>query len=72
MQESKWLPAMDYPANTADMTSIVVKLKSLNPEVVIPMSYLNECIALYPHSRGNETEQRDSGWRRRILGSLRL
>ena len=36
--------AMDYPANTADMTSIVVKLKSLNPEVVIPMSYLNDAL----------------------------
>ena len=36
--------AMDYPANTADMTSIVVKLKSLNPDVVIPMSYLNDAL----------------------------
>ena len=36
--------SMDYPANTADMTSIVVKLKSVNPEVVIPMSYLNDAL----------------------------
>jgi branched-chain amino acid transport system substrate-binding protein len=36
--------AMDYPANTADMTSIVVKLKSVNPDVVIPMSYLNDAL----------------------------
>jgi branched-chain amino acid transport system substrate-binding protein len=36
--------ALDYPANTADMTSLVVKLKSLNPEVVIPMSYLNDAL----------------------------
>ena len=36
--------AMDYPANTADMTSIIVKLKSVNPEVVIPMSYLNDAL----------------------------
>lgn len=36
--------ALDYPANTADMTSIIVKLKSVNPEVVIPMSYLNDAL----------------------------
>ncbi|MDR3588848.1 MAG: ABC transporter substrate-binding protein [Negativicutes bacterium] len=36
--------ALDYPANTADMTSVVVKLKSVNPEVVIPMSYLNDAL----------------------------
>jgi branched-chain amino acid transport system substrate-binding protein len=36
--------AMDYPANTADMTSVVVKLKSVNPDVVIPMSYLNDAL----------------------------
>jgi branched-chain amino acid transport system substrate-binding protein len=36
--------AMDYPANTADMTPIVVKLKSLNPDVVLPMSYLNDAL----------------------------
>jgi branched-chain amino acid transport system substrate-binding protein len=36
--------ALDYPANTADMTSIVVKLKSVNPDVVIPMSYLNDAL----------------------------
>ena len=36
--------AMDYPANTADMTSIVVKLKSVNADVVIPMSYLNDAL----------------------------
>ena len=36
--------AMDYPANTADMTSIIVKLKSVNAEVVIPMSYLNDAL----------------------------
>ncbi|MFT3961274.1 ABC transporter substrate-binding protein [Propionivibrio sp.] len=36
--------AMDYPANTADMTSIVVKLKSLNPDVVLTMSYLNDAL----------------------------
>jgi branched-chain amino acid transport system substrate-binding protein len=36
--------AMDYPANTADMTSVIVKLKSVNPDVVIPMSYLNDAL----------------------------
>ena len=36
--------AMDYPANTADMTSIIVKLKSVNPQVVMPMSYLNDAL----------------------------
>ena len=36
--------AMDYPANTADMTSIVVKLKSINPDVVIPSCYLNDAL----------------------------
>ena len=35
---------MDYPANTADMTSVIVKLKSVNPDVVIPMSYLNDAL----------------------------
>ncbi len=36
--------ALDYPANTADMTAVVVKLKSVNPEVIIPMSYLNDAL----------------------------
>lgn len=36
--------ALDYPANTADMTSIIVKLKSVNADVVIPMSYLNDAL----------------------------
>jgi len=36
--------ALDYPANTADMTSIIIKLKSVNPQVVIPMSYLNDAL----------------------------
>ena len=36
--------AMDYPANTADMTSVIVKLKSVNADVVIPMSYLNDAL----------------------------
>jgi branched-chain amino acid transport system substrate-binding protein len=36
--------ALDYPANTADMTSIIVKLREINPEVVIPMSYLNDAL----------------------------
>lgn len=40
----KVVAAMDYPANTADMTSIIVKLKSVNPDVVIPMSYLNDAL----------------------------
>lgn len=40
----KVVAALDYPANTADMTSIIVKLKELNPDVVIPMSYLNDAL----------------------------
>lgn len=33
-----------YPANTPDMTSLIVKLKNSKPDVVIPCSYLNDAL----------------------------
>jgi branched-chain amino acid transport system substrate-binding protein len=33
-----------YPANTPDMTSLIVKLKNAKPDVVIPCSYLNDAL----------------------------
>lgn len=33
-----------YPANTPDMTSLIVKLKNSGADVVIPMSYLNDAL----------------------------
>ncbi len=35
-----------YPANTADMSSIINKIKAVNPDVVVPMSYLNDALLL--------------------------
>jgi branched-chain amino acid transport system substrate-binding protein len=42
----KVVASESYQANAADMSSIVIKLKNLNPDVIIPMSYLNDAVLL--------------------------
>lgn len=42
----KIVASESYTANAADMSSIVIKLKDLKPDVIIPVSYLNDAVLL--------------------------
>lgn len=41
----------NYNAKTGDLTSLILKLKSLNPDVVLQMSYLNDAILYWNQAR---------------------